>query len=158
MWGFLKFVFILGSLGGPWLTLTTIIVLWSPCRFPILGQLLIRRLNALDFRNFRDMHDEAVHPALTRIYTLTLPLTPSPRHHAVFKAPHPTRLHLSSHSGSARLSYRAPHPLRSYPPGPTRTCAQCHIWPGRLNWIVLYQHHSGRKGVRRLNRHGQVIV
>jgi hypothetical protein len=43
--------------------------------------------------------------------------------HAVFKALHPPRLHPSSYSGSSRLSYRAPHSLRSRPPELTLTRA-----------------------------------
>ena len=99
---------------------------------------------------------EAVHAALSRIYTLTS-LSPPSRHHAVFKAPHPARLHPSGHPPSARLSHRASHPFGCHPPELARTRAQRHIWSGRLGRIgVLYQHHSGRTAVLRLNRHGQV--
>jgi hypothetical protein len=81
---------------------------------------------------------------------------PPPRHHAVFKAFHSPRLRPSSHSDSSRLSYRAPIPLRSGPPELTRTRAQRHVWSGRQWRSVLYQYHSGRKAVLRLNRYGQV--
>ena len=112
-------------------------------------------------QDFRDKcHEEAVHPALTRIYTLTrpFPFPPPPRHHAVLNALlHPAR-HLlpSSHSGSARLSYRAPDPLRRYHPEFIRTRTQRHIWSRQHRWSILHKRHSGRKAVRRLDRHGQV--
>lgn len=47
----------------PWRTLTTIIVIWSPCPFPILDILLIHARPSQDFRDWRGCS------ALTRIYT-----------------------------------------------------------------------------------------